>query len=102
MKLLLPEPGSGSGYVLEDLQGMTAADGTLVKEMAVPAGLFFLQRAFEDKTPTYKLEEGNEGMAPCSLYDRLFTLVEDKTSRKTRKRAKKSSAKKKRQTKKNN
>lgn len=92
MKLLLAE--DNSGYVLESM------DENL-KNMAVPAGLFFLQRAFEEQTPTYKLEKGSDEMAPCSLYDRLYTLVEDKSTRKTRRHKKKHSTKK-NKTKKNN
>ena len=92
MKLLFAE--DNSGYVLESM------DENL-KNMAIPAGLFFLQRAFEQQTPSYKLEKGRDEMAPCSLYDRLYTLVEDKSSRKTRRHKKKHSSKK-NKTKKNN
>ena len=94
MKLLLSESGNSSGYVLESL------DDNL-KDMAVPAGLFFLQRAFEEQTPTYKLEKDSDQMVPCSLYDRLYTLVEENSARKTRKHKKRHSGKK-NKTKKNN
>jgi hypothetical protein len=75
------------------------SDNTELEDMAVPAGLFFLQRAFEEKTPSYTIVEGSGEMMPESLYDRLFSLVdEEKKTRKTRKNRKTGG----RKTKKNN
>lgn len=94
MKLLLTESGNSSGYVLDGIESP-------LKDMAVPAGLFFLQRAFEEKTPSYKLEASSDEIVPCSLYDRLYTLVKEKSTSKTKKHKKKG-PKKKNKTKKNN
>ena len=76
---------TSSGYVVPPHKG----GNPILKDMAVPAGLFFLQKAFSERTPSYKKDESSGEMIPESLYDRLFTLVEDKSTRKTRKHRKK-------------
>jgi len=72
-----------------------------LKNLAVPAGLFFLQQSFASKTPLYKDSENGE-MMPVSLYDRLLEL-NDETPEKTKKgkKSKKQLATSKRKTKKN-
>lgn len=71
----------------------------LLKDMAVPAGLFFLQHAVKERTYNEKVENKDSEMMPESLYNRLFSLVSDTTSRKTRKVKKRGNGRK---TKKNN
>lgn len=72
-----------------DLSNMMAESQTggnaALKNLAVPAGLFFLQQAFSKKTPLYKNSENGE-MMPASLYDRLLELKnDDETTRNTKK-----------------
>ena len=98
MKLKIGE--NASNYVMDDLK--QTGGNTVLKDLAVPAGLFFLQRAFQEKTPEYKKEDESDEMMPESLYDRLFSLVGNKEKRKTRKQKKGSARKSNRKTKKNN
>lgn len=99
MKLIFSdnEKETSSGFVKEDNM---IGGNPILKDMAVPAGLFFLQQAFDSKTPKYKVEADTEIVSE-SLYDRLLCLVGDSSKRKTRKNT--SGGKKhKRKTKKNN
>jgi hypothetical protein len=72
---------------------------SIITDMSVPAGLFFLQKAFEKKTPNIKVNESNETITQ-SLYDRLLNLAGNKSERKTKRRVVKNSIR--RKTKKNN
>lgn len=83
---------TSSGFV-KDMEGGSPA----LKDMAVPAGLFFLQNAFSAKTPGHT---ANGGVVDESLYDRLLGLMDEPAKRKTRKNMKR--GKKQRKTKKNN
>ena len=100
MKLLFSDIDNdgktSSGYVLDQEGG-----NPLLKDMAVPAGLFFLQRAFEEKKYDHSNQSSDDNTMPESLYNRLFSLVEDKATRKTKKQKKRSRGGK-RMTKKNN
>ena len=99
MKLVFSdlEKETSSGYVPQDsLTGGTP----ILKDMAVPAGLFFLQHAFQNKTPNYKVEEDG-GVVSETLYDRLLGLVGDSSKRKSRK-VQHDGKQNKRKTKKNN
>lgn len=100
MKLKIDK--NASNYVTEEEDFNQHGGSTILKDLAVPAGLFFLQRAFQEKSPEYKKEEGSDEMMPESLYDRLFSLVGNKEKRKTRKQKKGSARKSNRKTKKNN
>lgn len=100
MKLKIGE--NASNYVMDDDDLKQTGGNTVLKDLAVPAGLFFLQRAFQEKTPEYKKEDESDEMMPESLYDRLFSLVGNKEKRKTRKQKKGSARKSNRKTKKNN
>ena len=100
MKLKIDK--NASNYVTEEQDFNQHGGSTVLKDLAVPAGLFFLQRAFQEKTPEYKKEDGSDEMMPESLYDRLFSLVESKEKSKTRKQKKGGARKSKRKTKKNN
>ena len=91
-----------SNYVMDEEDFKQSGGSTVLKDMAVPAGLFFLQQAFQEKTPEYKKEDGSDEMMPESLYDRLFSLVGSKEKSKTRKQKKGGARKSKRKTKKNN
>ena len=72
-----------------------------LKDLAVPAGLFFLQQAFAKKTPQHKESEDGE-MMPISLYDRLLELSDETPSKVKRgKKSKKQVSEPKRKTKKN-
>lgn len=72
-----------------------------LKDLAVPAGLFFLQQAFAKKTPLHKESENGE-MMPVSLYDRLLELSEEKPKKtKKQRKSKKQVSESKRKTKKN-
>lgn len=77
---------------------MKGGSPTLV-DMSVPAGLFFLQKAFQSKTPL-KIDNTSEETISQSLYDRLLNLTQNKEGRKTKKRVVKTSIR--RKTKKNN
>lgn len=70
----------------------------MLKNLAVPAGLFFLQQAITQKTPKYDEEDGET--VPTSLYDRLLSLSTKTDERKTKKKGKE--RKSKRKTMKNN
>lgn len=100
MKLNLSD--SAGNYILNDEEIKQLGGNTILKDMAVPAGLFFLQRAFQEKSPEYKKEDGSDEMMPESLYDRLFSLVSDKEKRKTKKNKKERASKSFRKTRKNN
>lgn len=100
MKLKI-EKNAGN-YVMDDDDVKQMGGNSILKDMAVPAGLFFLQRAFQEKIPEYKKEDGSDEMMPESLYDRLFSLVGSKEKSKTRKQKKGSARKSNRKTKKNN
>lgn len=100
MKLKIEK--NASNYVMDEEDFKQSGGSTVLKDMAVPAGLFFLQRAFQEKTPNYKKEEGSDEMMPESLYDRLFSLVGSKEKGKTRKQKKGGASKSNRKTKKNN
>ena len=56
----------------------------LLKDLAVPAGLFFLQHTVKERIYN-KIENTDSEMMPESLYNRLFSLVTDTSSHKTRK-----------------
>jgi hypothetical protein len=114
MKLIFSEEldnKTSSGYVLDDLDSNIMEGGSPLKELAVPAGLFFLQQAFDHKTPSSQSVK-DEGVATESLYDRLLSLVDDSSSeskhkvvtRKTKKKMKggNKERKSKTKTKKNN
>lgn len=100
MKLKI-EKNAGN-YVMDDDDVKQMGGNSILKDMAVPAGLFFLQKAFQEKTPEYKKEDGSDEMMPESLYDRLFSLVGSKEKSKTRKQKKGGASKSNRKTKKNN
>lgn len=81
MKLIFSEEldnKTSSGYVLDDNGSDTMKGGSPLKELAVPAGLFFLQQAFDHKTPSHSVQD--EGVISDSLYDRLLSLVDDFSS----------------------
>ena len=81
MKLIFSEEidnKTSSGYVLDDNGSDTMKGGSPLKELAVPAGLFFLQQAFDHKTPSHSVQD--EGVISESLYDRLLSLVDDSSS----------------------
>ena len=64
-------------------KGVQVGGNPALKDLAVPAGLFFLQQTFDKKTP---VKEENGEMIPVSLYDRLLDLTRGKpTKRKTKK-----------------
>jgi hypothetical protein len=71
---------------------------TLLKDLVVPAGLFFLQQSITQKTHKYNEEDGDT--VPASLYDRLLSLSDKNDERKTKKRGREK--KPKRKTMKNN
>lgn len=72
---------------------------SIITDMSVPAGLFFLQQAFQKKSPNIKVNNSNETIEQ-SLYDRLLNLAGNKEAKKTKKRNVKTSIR--RKTKKNN
>ena len=81
MKLIFSEEldnKTSSGYVLDDNGSDTMKGGSPLKELAVPAGLFFLKQAFDHKTPSHSVQD--EGVISDSLYDRLLSLVDDSSS----------------------
>lgn len=96
MKLKLTD--NTANYVMDEQTG----GNPILKDMAVPAGLFFLQQAFHEKSTTYAKGDGNDEMMPESLYNRLFSLVGNKEKNKTRRQKKGDASKSKRKTKKNN
>ncbi len=100
MKLKIDK--NASNYVIDEEHLKQSGGNTVLKDLAVPAGLFFLQQAFQEKTPEYKKEDGSDEMMPESLYDRLFSLVGSKEKSKTRKQKKGGASKSNRKTKKNN
>jgi len=99
MKLIFSDNDkeTSSGFVKEENM---IGGNPILKDMAVPAGLFFLQQAFDNKTPNYNIEENTEVVSE-SLYERLLGLVGDSSKRKTRKNSS-SGKKQRRKTKKNN
>ena len=72
---------TSSGFV-KDMEGGSSA----LKDMAVPAGLFFIQNAFSAKTHSHV---ANGGVVDESLYDSLLGLRDKPAKRKTRKNMKK-------------
>jgi hypothetical protein len=63
-----------SDFVNINIMAETQTGGNAaLQNLAVPAGLFFIQQAFTSKTPLYKDSENGE-MMPVSLYDRLLEL----------------------------
>ena len=95
---------NAGNYVTEEQDFNQHGGTSVLKDLAVPAGLFFLQRAFQEKSPQFKKEEGSDEMMPESLYDRLLSLTASKGKSKTRKQKKGGALKSKtnRKTKKNN
>lgn len=93
---------NAGNYVMDDDEINQVGGNSILKDMAVPAGLFFLQRAFQEKSHDSKNETTSDEMMPESLYDRLFSLVGPKEKRKTRKQKKGGASKSNRRTKKNN
>lgn len=83
MKLVFSdlENETSSGYVTEE---SLTGGSPILKDMAVPAGLFFLQHAFQNKTPNYKVDNDSSVVSE-TLYDRLLGLVGESNKRKTRK-----------------
>ena len=84
MKLLFSENNheTSSGYELDQTGG-----NPFFKDMVVPAGLFFLQKTFKERSEHYNSGNSDEVISE-SLYDKLFSLVDDTTKSKTKKRAK--------------
>lgn len=80
MKLDMNEENSDLEFTKAMSEAQTGGN-TALKDLAVPAGLFFIQQAFGKKTPLYKESEDGE-MMPVSLYDRLLELNGPKKSNK--------------------
>lgn len=99
MKLLFSDKDNetSSGYVIDQDGG-----NPLLKEMAVPAGLFFIQNAYKKEHNNFK--SSDDSFMPESLYNKLFSLLDDETSTKTKTKKRKSKPvnKSNRKTKKNN
>jgi hypothetical protein len=76
----------------------------VLKELSVPAGLFFIQQGFKERLVLGTgMTKDSEDMAPSSLYDRLYMLVDKDPSVRTGRTKKHAalSGKKGRKTKKN-
>ena len=100
MKLNVGDTSINYKFIDEDINHHKGGGTSVLKDLAVPAGLFFLQRAFQEKSPQFKKEEGSDEMMPESLYDRLLSLTASKGKSKTRKQKKGGALKSKRKTKK--
>jgi len=86
----------GIPAIITNNKNMTGGSvSSLFKDLAVPAGLLYLQQ----KIPTNPYHEKHPEMMESSIYDKLLGLAGDKQERKLTKKSKKS---KPRKTRKNN
>ena len=88
----------GIPAIVTNNKNMTGGSvSSLFKDLAVPAGLLYLQQ----KIPSNHYHEKHPEMIESSIYDKLLGLAEDKPERKLTKKSKKQKTRKTRKNKKN-